>query len=220
MRFFTTLYQRFRNWWAFVWDRPYRSVRVEELPDHLAKKTLYIAGEGPHLWFVAIHPFEDGNGRIGRAIAEMCLARSDGSAQRFYSMSSQILDERKDYYETLEQTQSSSLDVTNWLTWFLGCLDRAIEQSNQITSSALEKEQFWKNLRERKVLLNNRQAKVLNKLFIGFEGKLTRGKWMKMTKTSSRTALRDIEELIELGIVEQEEAGGRSTSYRLRKTFG
>lgn len=170
-----------------------------------------------HLWFVTIHPFEDGNGRIGRAIAEMCLARSDGSAQRFYSMSSQILEGRKDYYEVLERTQSGSLDVTEWLTWFLGCLDRAIEQSNQITSSALEKEQFWKALKLRKVSLNDRQSKVLNKLFSGFEGKLTREKWMKMTKASSRTALRDIEELIVLGVIEQEEAGGRSTSYRLKK---
>jgi Fic family protein len=170
-----------------------------------------------HLWFVTIHPFEDGNGRIGRAIAEMCLARSDGSSQRFYSMSSQILEERKEYYEVLEKTQSGLLDITKWLTWFLGCLDRAIEQSNQITSSALEKEQFWKNLKQRKVSLNNRQAKVLNKLFSGFEGKLTREKWMKMTKASSRTALRDIEELIALGVIEQEEAGGRSTSYRLKK---
>jgi len=170
-----------------------------------------------HLWFVTIHPFADGNGRIGRAIAEMCLARSDGSAQRFYSMSSQILEERKDYYEVLEKTQSGSLDITEWLTWFLGCLDRAIEQSNQITSSALEKEQFWKALKLRKVSLNDRQTKVLNKLYSGFEGKLTREKWTKMTKASSRTALRDIEELIALGVVEQEEAGGRSTSYRLKK---
>ena len=170
-----------------------------------------------HLWFVAIHPFDDGNGRIGRAIAEMCLARSDGSAQRFYSMSSQILEERKGYYEVLEKTQAGSLDITEWLKWFLECLGRAIEQSNQITSSALEKELFWKNLKERKVSLNDRQTKVLNKLFSGFEGKLTRDKWMKMTKASSRTALRDIEELIALGIIEQEEAGGRSTSYRLKK---
>jgi Fic family protein len=168
-----------------------------------------------HLWFVTIHPFEDGNGRIGRAIAEMCLARSDGSAQRFYSMSSQILEERKGYYEVLEKTQAGSLDITEWLEWFLGCLDRAIEQSNQITSSALEKESFWKTLTQRKVSLNDRQKKVLNKLFSGFEGKLTRDKWMKLTKASSRTALRDIEELIAVGVIEQEEAGGRSTSYRL-----
>ena len=170
-----------------------------------------------HLWFVTIHPFEDGNGRIGRAIAEMCLARSDGSAQRFYSMSSQILDERKEYYEVLEKTQAGSLDITEWLRWFLGCLDRAIEQSNQITSNALEKELFWKGLKQRKVSPNDRQTKVLNKLFTGFEGKLTRDKWMKLTKASSRTALRDIEELIALGVIEQEEAGGRSTSYRLKK---
>ena len=168
-----------------------------------------------HLWFVTIHPFEDGNGRIGRAIAEMCLARSDGSAQRFYSMSSQILEERKGYYEVLEKTQAGSLDITEWLEWFLGCLDRAFEQSNQITSSALEKESFWKTLTQRKVSLNDRQKKVLNKLFSGFEGKLTRDKWMKLTKASSRTALRDIEELIAVGVIEQEEAGGRSTSYRL-----
>ncbi len=172
-----------------------------------------------HLWFVTIHPFEDGNGRIGRAIAEMCLARSDGSAQRFYSMSSQILEERNDYYEVLEKTQAGSLDITEWLTWFLACLDRAIEQSNQITSSALEKELFWKGLKQRKISLNDRQTKVLNKLFSGFEGKLTRDKWMKLTKASSRTALRDIEELIAVGVIEQEEAGGRSTSYRLTRNF-
>ena len=170
-----------------------------------------------HLWFVTIHPFEDGNGRIARAIAEMCLARSDGSAQRFYSMSSQILDERRSYYEILEKTQSGSLDITEWLTWFLECLDRAIEQSNRITSSALEKESFWLNVKAKNVTLNPRQKKVLNKLFSGFEGKLTRAKWMKLTKASSRTALRDIEDLIDLGVLEQEEAGGRSTSYRLKK---
>jgi len=170
-----------------------------------------------HLWFVTIHPFEDGNGRIGRAIAELCLARSDGSAQRFYSMSSQILEERKGYYEVLEKTQAGSLDITEWLKWFLECLGRALEQSNQVTSSALEKELFWKSLKQRQVSLNDRQTKVLNKLFSGFEGKLTRDKWMKITKASSRTALRDIEELIALGVIEQEEAGGRSTSYRLKK---
>jgi Fic family protein len=171
-----------------------------------------------HLWFVTIHPFDDGNGRIGRAIAEMCLARSDGSEQRFYSMSSQILEERKGYYEVLEKTQAGSLDITEWLTWFLGCLDRAIEQSSRISDSALEKELFLQDLKKRNLTLNDRQKKVLNKLFSGFEGKLTRDKWMKMTKASSRTALRDIDELIAAGIMEQEEAGGRSTSYRLIKT--
>ena len=171
-----------------------------------------------HLWFVTIHPFEDGNGRIARAIAEMCLARSDGSAQRFYSMSSQILEERTSYYEILEKTQSGSLDITEWLTWFLECLDRAIVHSNQITSGALAKEFFWLDLKRKNVALNQRQTKVLNKLLGDFEGKLTREKWTKLTKASSRTALRDIDELIEFGILEQEEAGGRSTSYRLKKT--
>jgi len=170
-----------------------------------------------HLWFVTIHPFEDGNGRIGRAITEMCLARSDGSEQRFYSMSSQILEERKGYYDVLEKTQAGSLDITEWLTWFLGCLDRAIEQSSRISDSALEKELFWQDLKKRNLGLNDRQKKVLNKLFSGFEGKLTRDKWMKITKASSRTALRDIEELIAAGVIEQEEAGGRSTSYRLNR---
>ena len=170
-----------------------------------------------HFWFVGIHPFEDGNGRIGRAIAEMCLARSDGSEQRFYSMSSQILEERKGYYDVLEKTQAGSLDITEWLTWFLGCLDRAIEQSSRISDSALEKELFWQDLRKRNLSLNDRQTKVLNKLFSGFQGKLTRDKWMKIVKTSSRTALRDIEELIAAGVIEQAEAGGRSTSYRLKR---
>lgn len=172
-----------------------------------------------HLWFVTIHPFEDGNGRIARAIAEMCLARSDGSAQRFYSMSSQILEERKSYYEILEKTQSGPLDITEWLAWFLECLDRAIEHSNLITSSALVKESFWLDLKKKNVSFNQRQKKVLNKLLGDFEGKLTREKWMKLTKASSRTSLRDIDELIGLGILEQEEAGGRSTSYRLKKSL-
>jgi Fic family protein len=170
-----------------------------------------------HLWFVTIHPFEDGNGRVARAIAEMSLARSDGSAQRFYSMSSQILDERKGYYQILEKTQAGSLDITQWLTWFLECLDRAIAQSTSITDIALEKEVLWRRLSQQKIVLNSRQKKVLNKLFGKFEGKLTREKWMTMTKTSSSTALRDIERLIALGVIEQEEAGGRSTSYRLKR---
>jgi Fic family protein len=170
-----------------------------------------------HLWFVTIHPFEDGNGRIARAITELSLARSDGSEQRFYSMSSQILAERKTYYEVLEKTQSGSLDITEWLTWFLQCLGRAIEQADQVTRDALEKESFWLRVKEQDISLNERQKKVLNKLFGGLEGKLTREKWMKLAKTSSRTALRDIEGLIRLGVLEQEEAGGRSTTYRLKR---
>jgi len=171
-----------------------------------------------HFGFVTIHPFEDGNGKIGRAIAEMCLARSDGSAQRFYSMSSQILEERKGYCDVLEKTQVGSFDITGWLTWFLECLDRAIEQSNPISDRALEKELFWQDLKKRKLSLNVQQKKVLNRLFSGFEGKLTRDKWMKITKASSPTALRDIEDLIAAGVIAQEDAGGRSTSYRLNKT--
>ena len=131
-------------------------------------------------------------------------------------MSSQILEKRRGYYGALEKTQAGSLEITEWLTWFLGCLDRAIEQSNRITSSALGKELFWQKLKERTITLNERQKKVMNKLLSGFEGKLTRDKWMKITKVSSRTALRDIEELIAMEVIEQEEAGGRSTSYRLK----
>lgn len=182
----------------------------DEQPDPLLKTAI------AHLWFVTVHPFEDGNGRIARAIAEMCLARSDGSAQRFYGMSTQILEERRSYYEILEETQSGSFDITEWLTWFLKCLDRAIEHSNQITSGALAKESFWQELKKKNVSLNARQKKVLNRLLGDFEGKLTREKWMKLTKASSRTALRDIDDLIELEILEQEEAGGRSTTYRLK----
>jgi Fic family protein len=147
----------------------------------------------------------------------MCLARSDGSAQRFYSMSSQILEERKGYYEILEKAQRGSLNITAWLTWFLECLDRAIERSSRVTDVALEKELFWQGLSKREVSLNDRQKKILNKLFGGFEGKLTRAKWMKLTKASSRTALRDIDQLIAFGVLEHEEAGGRSTCYRLKK---
>jgi Fic family protein len=147
----------------------------------------------------------------------MCLARSDGGAQRFYGMPSQILEERKGYYDVLEKTQAESLDITEWLTWFHGGLDRAIEQSSRISDSGLEKELFSQDLNKRNLSPNNRQKKVLNKLFSGFEGKLTRDKWMKITKASSRTVLRDIEELIAAGVIEQGEAGGRRTSYRLNR---
>ena len=170
-----------------------------------------------HLWFVTIHPFDDGNGRITRAISELCLARSDNSQQRFYSMSSQILEERKGYYDILEKTQKGSLDITEWITWFLKCLDRAIENSNLITDSALEKESFWRNLKKQAINLNERQEKVIKKLFDGFEGKLTAEKWSKITDSSPRTALRDIDQLIAVGILEREKGGGRSTSYRLKE---
>jgi Fic family protein len=183
----------------------------EDQPDPLLKAAI------AHLWFVTIHPFDDGNGRITRAISELSLARSDKSAQRFYSMSSQILEERKGYYSTLEKIQKGPLDITEWLTWFLKCLGRAIDKSNLITDSALEKESFWQDLKRRSINLNNRQKKMLNKLFDGdlTAGELTAKKWKKITQFSHNTAINDISDLIDKGILIQNPAGGRSTSYRL-----
>jgi Fic family protein len=180
-------------------------------PDPLLKAAI------AHFWFVSIHPFEDGNGRIARAIAEMCLARSDKSAQRFYSMSAQILEERNDYYRALENAQKGTLDITDWLFWFIGCLNRAIEKSEGLTAEAINKESFWRGISERRLAINDRQKKVLNMLFSNFEGKLTTTKWAKITKTSQDTALLDIRALIEAGILEQEAGGGRSTSYKLKE---
>jgi Fic family protein len=168
-----------------------------------------------HLYFVTVHPFEDGNGRIARAITEMSLARTEDSAQRFYSMSSQIREERKSYYEILEATQKHGMDVTGWLVWFLDCLGRAIEKASEVTSSVLAKESFWRHLKQRSVDVSERQRKMLNRLLEGFEGKLTTEKWAKLTKSSHDTALRDIQDLIGKGILKQEESGGRSTAYTL-----
>ena len=168
-----------------------------------------------HLWLVTIHPFQDGNGRITRAISELCLARSDDSQQRFYSMSSQILEERAEYYRVLESTQKGSMDITEWLVWFLKCLDRSIEKSNLITDSALEKESLLRGLKNRSIILNDRQKKMLNKLFDGLQGKLTADKWSKMTNCSHNTAINDISDLIDKGALIRNEEGGRSTSYRL-----
>ncbi|MDA9476731.1 cell division protein Fic [Bradyrhizobium sp. CCBAU 65884] len=166
-----------------------------------------------HLWFVTIHPFEDGNGRIARAIADLALARSEQSAQRFYSMSAQIRLERSEYYAILERTQRGSLDVTDWLTWFLDCLDRAFDGADTILGSILRKADFWDRHAARQ--LNERQRLVLNRLFDGFEGKLTSSKWAKLTKVSQATAARDIDELVGQGILKKDAAGGRSTSYSL-----
>ena len=169
-----------------------------------------------HLWFVTIHPFDDGNGRIARAIADMALARSEDSPQRFYSMSAQIRVERKGYYDILERTQKApDLDITSWLEWFLQCLDRAIEGAEDILHGVLSKAEFWK--RHVKTPLNDRQRDMLNRLIDGFEGKLTSSKWAKIEKCSPDTALRDINQLIGFGILEKDEAGGRSTSYTLRE---
>jgi Fic family protein len=166
-----------------------------------------------HLWFVTIHPFEDGNGRIARAIADMMLARSERSPQRFYSMSAQIRLERKDYYAILERTQKGDLDITAWLQWFLGCLDRAFDSTEDILANVLRKARFWEAMAGQP--LNERQRKVVNRLLDGFEGKLTSSKWAVLTKTSPDTALRDINDLVGRGVLVKDEAGGRSTSYSL-----
>jgi len=166
-----------------------------------------------HLWFVTIHPFEDGNGRIARAIADMQLARAEESPQRFYSMSTQIRKERKDYYDMLEATQKGSLDVTSWLTWFLQCLDRAFSGTNDLLADVLMKARFWE--RYAHTGLNDRQNKVVNRMLHGLEGKMTSSKWAKMAKCSKETAIRDIQDLISKGMLVKEDAGGRSTSYVL-----
>ena len=166
-----------------------------------------------HLWFVTIHPFDDGNGRIARAIADLALARSEQSAQRFYSMSAQIKREREDYYNFLEDTQKDDLDITPWLEWFLGCLDRAFDGAEIILAAVLKKARFWEA--HVGVSLNDRQRLVINRLFDGFEGKLTTTRWAKLTNSSQDTALRDIEGLIKENILQKDPAGGRSTSYSL-----
>lgn len=168
-----------------------------------------------HLWFVTIHPFDDGNGRIARAIADMVLARSERSPQRFYSMSAQIRQERKAYYEILEATQKGELDITRWLEWFLECLGRAFDRAEMILAAVLNKARFWESFAE--VELNERQREMVNRLLNGFEGKLTSSKWAKFTECSQDTALRDIEDLIRKDVLVKDSAGGRSTSYSLAK---
>jgi Fic family protein len=166
-----------------------------------------------HLWFVTIHPFEDGNGRIARTITDMLLTRSDRSPQRFYSMSNQILSERKKYYAALEKSQHGDMDITPWLDWFLICLERALLSSGKILQDVFHKADFWNKYSN--TPLNDRQRLMLNKLLDGFKGKLKSSKWAKIAKCSTDTALRDIKDLIEKGILRQEEQGGRSTSYEL-----
>jgi Fic family protein len=168
-----------------------------------------------HLWFVTIHPFDDGNGRIARAIADMVLARSESSPQRFYSMSAQIRQERKAYYEILEATQKGDLDITRWLEWFLECLGRAFDRAETILATVLSKARFWE--RFTKVEFNERQRQMVNRLLNGFEGKLTTSKWAKLAKCSHDTALRDIEDLIRKKVLVKDAAGGRSTSYSLAR---
>jgi Fic family protein len=166
-----------------------------------------------HLWFVTIHPFEDGNGRIARTIADMALARSENSPQRFYSMSAQIKKEQKDYYDILERTQKGTMDVTPWMEWFLGCLNRALDGAEEILGTVLAKARFWDRIKD--VNLNERQRLVINRVLDGFEGKLTTSKYAKLANCSQDTAHRDILNLIEHGVVVQNPEGGRSTSYSL-----
>jgi Fic family protein len=166
-----------------------------------------------HLRFVTIHPFEDGNGRIARAIADMALARSEQSSQRFYSMSAEIRLEREDYYNVLETTQKGDLDITEWLEWFLSCLDRAFARADDILANVLRKARFWQA--HAGAAFNDRQRDMINRLLEGFEGKLTSSKWAKIEKCSQDTALRDIEDLVNRGVLAKDAAGGRSTSYSL-----
>ncbi len=166
-----------------------------------------------HFWFIIIHPFDDGNGRIARAISDLLLARSDNSSLRFYSLSNQILLERKAYYDTLQKVQHNDADITEWIVWFLNCLYDALKNSERTIKQALYKADFWD--KHKNTELNSRQRLMLNKLFDGFEGKLKTSKWAKITKCSQDTALRDIKDLIEKGILRQEKSGGRSTNYEL-----
>lgn len=166
-----------------------------------------------HFWFVTIHPFEDGNGRMARALADMALARAEGIPERFYSMSAQIEAERREYYLHLERNQRGGMDITSWIGWFLGCLGRAVDGAESLLAQVLLKARLWRHLAETPV--NERQRHIINRLLDGWEGKLSSSKYAKLNQCSADTALRDIKDLLDRGILEREEAGGRSTSYRL-----
>jgi Fic family protein len=166
-----------------------------------------------HFWFIIIHPFDDGNGRIGRAIADMLLSRAEKSGERFYSMSGQIMLERKRYYEVLQKVQHSSGDITAWLDWFLHCLKNALIATENMMQKIIHKAEFWK--RHEHTVINERQRLMINKLLDNFEGKLQTSKWAKMTKSSNDTALRDIKDLVTKGILQQTTDGGRSVAYVL-----
>jgi Fic family protein len=179
-----------------------------------SKLDLVLKAAVAHIWFVIVHPFDDGNGRITRALTDMLLARSDRSSQRYYSMSAQISVQRKEYYEILEKTQKGNLDITDWMKWFLSCLVNALYSTGIILNSVLFKADFWH--KHSKAALNERKNKLLNKILDGFEGKLTSSKWAKIAKCSKDTAIRDINDLINKEILKKEDAGGRSTNYELR----
>jgi Fic family protein len=201
----------------------YEAPPAERLPGEMAKFLSWL--ENPddidplltaglaHLWFVTIHPFDDGNGRVARAIADMVLSRSESNRRRFYSMSAQIRREREDYYATLESAQKGDVDVTQWQSWFLGCLSRAIEGAHDTLGSVLAKARFWERFAT--TPLNKRQIAILNRLLDGIEGRLTTSKWAKMAKCSQDTAYRDILDLVRLGALQKDAGGGRSTSYSL-----
>jgi len=178
------------------------------------KIDLVLKASMAHLWFVTIHPFDDGNGRITRALTDMLLAQADKSNQRFYSMSAQIRIERKQYYEILEKTQKGDLNITNWIKWFLQCLINALNSTEEILVKVLFKGNFWQI--HSKTIINERQKKLINKLLDGFDGKLTSSKWAKIAKCSKDTAIRDINDLIKKEILQKEEAGGRSTNYEIK----
>jgi len=201
----------------------YEAPAANRLPDEMARFIEWfnadqrmdkvLAAALAHFWFVTIHPFEDGNGRIARAIADMMLARSEKSPRRFYSMSSQIQRERNAYYEILERSQKSSLDITPWMVWFLGCFNRAVEASEEILESVLFKARFWEAHAGES--FNERQKTVILMLLGDFKGGLTSSKWAKLAKCSQDTALRDITDLVSREILQKDEAGGRSTNYHL-----
>ncbi len=182
--------------------------------DPADKTDLVLKAALAHIWFVTIHPFDDGNGRIGRAIADMALARSEGTGQRCYSMSARLRTERPAYYETLEATQKGDLDITPRLAWFLTVLDQALSDADVILAATLRKGRFWEEMAG--LPINGRQREMLNRLLDGFEGKLTSSKWARITKCSQDTALRDIGDLTGRGVLVQDAAGGRSTSYSLK----
>jgi Fic family protein len=166
-----------------------------------------------HFWFIIIHPFDDGNGRIGRAITDMLLARAESSGERFYSMSNQMLIERKRYYAILQNVQHSAGDITEWLEWFLQCLKNAMLTTEDATQHIVRKAEFWK--RYANIAINERQRTILNMLLDGFEGKLQSSKWAKITRVSTDTALRDVKDLIEKGVLQQTNEGGRNANYEL-----
>ncbi len=166
-----------------------------------------------HLWFVTLHPFDDGNGRITRAITDMLLARSENSSKRFYSISAQICTDRKSYYEILEKTQKGNLDITDWVEWFLTCMERALENADKVLSSVMKKAKFWENHASQS--FSERQRKLVNRLFDGFEGNMTSSRWATIGKCSQDSAMRDIQDLMERKILKKNPGGGRSTSYSL-----